>query len=71
VIEQYPNADLVWAQDEPENMGAWPFIGLELAKHGRSISVASRPASASPASGSGKRSAQEQVELINHALTIG
>ncbi|TXN31331.1 multifunctional oxoglutarate decarboxylase/oxoglutarate dehydrogenase thiamine pyrophosphate-binding subunit/dihydrolipoyllysine-residue succinyltransferase subunit [Lacisediminihabitans profunda] len=73
VLAQYPNADLVWAQDEPENMGAWPFIGLELAKrlNGRSISVASRPASASPASGSAKRSAQEQVELINKALTIG
>jgi 2-oxoglutarate dehydrogenase E1 component len=72
VLAQYPNADLVWAQDEPENMGAWPFIGLELAKrlHGRTISVASRPASASPASGSAKRSAQEQVELINKALTI-
>jgi 2-oxoglutarate dehydrogenase E1 component len=73
VLAQYPNADLVWAQDEPENMGAWPFIGLELAKrlNGRTISVASRPASASPASGSAKRSAQEQVELINKALTIG
>jgi 2-oxoglutarate decarboxylase len=72
VLAQYPNADLVWAQDEPENMGAWPFIGLELAKRlgGRSISVASRPASASPASGSAKRSAQEQVELLNDALTI-
>jgi 2-oxoglutarate decarboxylase len=73
VLAQYPNADLVWAQDEPENMGAWPFLGLELVKrlHGRTISVASRPASASPASGSSKRSAQEQVELINTALTIG
>ena len=73
VLAQYPNADLVWAQDEPENMGAWPFLGLELVKrlHGRTISVASRPASASPASGSSKRSAQEQVELISAALTIG
>jgi 2-oxoglutarate decarboxylase len=73
VLAQYPNAELVWAQDEPENMGAWPFIGLELAKrlHGRTISVASRPASASPSTGSTKRSAQEQVELIERALTIG
>ncbi|HEY0261082.1 MAG TPA: multifunctional oxoglutarate decarboxylase/oxoglutarate dehydrogenase thiamine pyrophosphate-binding subunit/dihydrolipoyllysine-residue succinyltransferase subunit [Lacisediminihabitans sp.] len=72
VLAQYPGADLVWAQDEPENMGAWPFVGLELAKHlqGRTISVASRPASASPATGSGKRSAQEQVDLIDRALTI-
>ncbi|MET4781739.1 multifunctional oxoglutarate decarboxylase/oxoglutarate dehydrogenase thiamine pyrophosphate-binding subunit/dihydrolipoyllysine-residue succinyltransferase subunit [Glaciihabitans sp. UYNi722] len=73
VLAEYPNAELVWAQDEPENMGAWPFLGLELVKrlNGRTISVASRPASASPASGSNKRSAQEQVELINKALTTG
>jgi 2-oxoglutarate decarboxylase len=72
VLAQYPNADLVWTQDEPENQGAWPFICLELAKHltGRTIKVASRPASASPATGSSKRSAQEQVDLIERAFTI-
>jgi len=70
VLDQYPNADLVWTQDEPENQGAWPFICLELAKHlsGRTIKVASRAASASPATGSSKRSAQEQVDLIEKAL---
>ena len=72
-LAQYPNADLVWTQDEPENQGAWPFICLELAKHlkGRTIKVASRPASASPATGSSKRSAQEQVDLIERALDLG
>jgi 2-oxoglutarate dehydrogenase E1 component len=72
VLAQYPNADLVWTQDEPENQGAWPFICLELAKHltGRTIKVASRPASASPATGSSKRSAQEQVDLIEKAFTL-
>jgi 2-oxoglutarate decarboxylase len=71
-LEQYPNADIVWTQDEPENQGAWPFICLELARHlkGRTIKVASRPASASPATGSSKRSAQEQVDLIAKALTL-
>jgi 2-oxoglutarate dehydrogenase E1 component len=71
-FEQYPNADIVWTQDEPENQGAWPFICLELAKHlkGRTIKVASRPASASPATGSSKRSAQEQVDLIEKALAL-
>jgi 2-oxoglutarate dehydrogenase E1 component len=70
VLAQYPQADLVWAQDEPENQGAWPFICLELAKYlqKRTIAVASRPASASPATGSSKRSAQEQIDLINQAL---
>jgi 2-oxoglutarate dehydrogenase E1 component len=72
VLGQYPNAELLWAQEEPENQGAWPFICLELARDlkGRTISVASRPASASPATGSTKRSAQEQIDLIDRALTI-
>jgi len=72
-LEQYPNADIVWTQDEPENQGAWPFICLELVKQlkGRTIKVASRPASASPATGSSKRSAQEQADLIEKALTLG
>jgi 2-oxoglutarate decarboxylase len=71
-LEQYPNADIVWTQDEPENQGAWPFICLELARHlrGHTIKVASRPASASPATGSSKRSAQEQVDLIEKALAL-
>ncbi|MFZ2963593.1 MAG: multifunctional oxoglutarate decarboxylase/oxoglutarate dehydrogenase thiamine pyrophosphate-binding subunit/dihydrolipoyllysine-residue succinyltransferase subunit, partial [Rhodoglobus sp.] len=72
-LAQYPGADLVWTQDEPENQGAWPFICLELAKYleGRTVKVASRPASASPATGSSKRSAQEQADLMEKALTLG
>ncbi len=73
VLDGYPNAQLMWAQEEPENMGAWPFICLELAKrlhNGRTITVASRPASASPATGSSKRSAQELADLMETALTI-
>ncbi len=72
VIDRYPGADLVWVQDEPENQGAWPFLCIE-ANHlikGRDMTVASRPSSASPATGSTKRSAQEQAELINKALTL-
>jgi 2-oxoglutarate dehydrogenase E1 component len=72
VLREYPNADIVWTQDEPENQGAWPFMCLELAKHleGRTIKVASRPSSASPATGSAKRSGQEQVDLIAKALNV-
>jgi 2-oxoglutarate dehydrogenase E1 component len=75
-MAQYPNADVVWTQDEPENQGAWPYLWFELGRNGgnaiggRSISVASRPASASPATGSSKRSAHEQADLIERALTI-
>jgi 2-oxoglutarate dehydrogenase E1 component len=72
VLDRYPNAELVWVQDEPENQGAWPFIDVELVKHlkGRTIRVVSRPASASPATGSSKRSAAQQTELIERALAL-
>ena len=71
VLEGYPNADLVWTQDEPENQGAWPYLSFELGRGGgRAISVSSRPASASPATGSSKRSAHEQEDLIARALRL-
>ncbi len=70
VFSRYPNAEIVWVQEEPENQGAWPFINVELPKQlGRTIGVVSRAASASPAAGSTKRSAAEQTELINRALS--
>ncbi|WP_083363271.1 multifunctional oxoglutarate decarboxylase/oxoglutarate dehydrogenase thiamine pyrophosphate-binding subunit/dihydrolipoyllysine-residue succinyltransferase subunit [Microterricola viridarii] len=71
VVDQYPNAELYWVQDEPENQGAWPFFCLETAKLGhRPVGVVSRPASASPAAGSAKRHAAEQSELLRTALTL-
>jgi 2-oxoglutarate decarboxylase len=73
VLENYPNAELVWVQDEPQNQGAWPFVCLELASRlpaGRTIRVTSRAAAASPAAGSAKRHAQEQAELLQRALTL-
>lgn len=72
VLSQYPNAELMWAQEEPENQGAWPFIYMELKRNlpNREMQVACRPASASPATGSSKRSAQEHAEIIDRALTI-
>jgi 2-oxoglutarate decarboxylase len=72
-VEKYPNAEIVWVQDEPENQGAWPFMLMELAPRlplGRTISVVSRPASAATATGSSKRSAAEQTDLIARAFTL-
>ncbi|WP_378148614.1 multifunctional oxoglutarate decarboxylase/oxoglutarate dehydrogenase thiamine pyrophosphate-binding subunit/dihydrolipoyllysine-residue succinyltransferase subunit [Cnuibacter sp. UC19_7] len=71
VADSYPNAQLRWVQDEPENQGAWPFIQSSLTPHlgGRALSVVSRPASASPAAGSAKRHAAEQADLIARALS--
>jgi len=71
VAEQYPDAELAWVQDEPENQGAWPFFYLETNKLGpRPVRLFSRAASASPAAGSAKRHATEQAALLKDALTI-
>jgi 2-oxoglutarate dehydrogenase E1 component len=72
ILAQYPNADLMWVQEEPENQGAWPFMCLELTRFldGRTMRVSSRKASASPATGSTKRSAQEQTAFIEKAFTL-
>ena len=70
VLDTYPDdVELFWVQDEPKNQGAWPFVRMTAAdRNRRSIDVISRPASASPAAGSAKRSASEQTELIRTAL---
>lgn len=72
IIDGYPNAHLVWVQDEPENQGAWPFIALEIVKHlhGRTIRRVSRPSAASTATGSPKVHALEQATIMQKALTL-
>ena len=66
IRKKYSTAQWYWVQEEPENMGAWGFI----LQHLRSwnLEVISRPASASPATGSSKIHAQSQKELINKAI---
>ncbi|WP_295840452.1 multifunctional oxoglutarate decarboxylase/oxoglutarate dehydrogenase thiamine pyrophosphate-binding subunit/dihydrolipoyllysine-residue succinyltransferase subunit [uncultured Microbacterium sp.] len=70
LLEQYPNAELVWVQDEPENQGAWPFIALEVADRlgDRSIRRISRAAAASTATGSPKVHANEHAAIMKEAL---
>jgi 2-oxoglutarate dehydrogenase E1 component len=67
---QYPNAELFWVQDEPANQGPWTYIGLFLPKYmnGQVATLVSRPASASPATGSAKTHAAEQADLIARAF---
>jgi 2-oxoglutarate dehydrogenase E1 component len=70
-IEAYPNLDeIVWVQEEPENMGAWEFArpSLEALVGRRRIAVLSRPASSSPSEGSAARHAQTQERLIARAF---
>jgi 2-oxoglutarate dehydrogenase E1 component len=71
ITDSYPNAELVWVQDEPENQGAWPFLALEFDKvRERGFRVISRAASASPATGSSKVHAAEQAEILRRALAL-
>jgi 2-oxoglutarate dehydrogenase E1 component len=76
ILARYPaSAEVVWAQEEPRNMGPWRFmreaIQPLLDGGGRTILYVGRPESASPATGSGKRHQEEQVAVINDALTPG
>ena len=68
-------SDLIWAQEEPKNNGAWLFVEdlleqcLADAGHpGMRPQYAGRDASASPATGLAKRHAAEQAALIAAAL---
>ncbi|MFF2315718.1 multifunctional oxoglutarate decarboxylase/oxoglutarate dehydrogenase thiamine pyrophosphate-binding subunit/dihydrolipoyllysine-residue succinyltransferase subunit [Arthrobacter sp. NPDC058097] len=68
-LAKYPNAEVVWAQDEPANQGPWPFMGLHLPTAlDRTVRLVSRPASASTAAGSMKRHAAEQDALLKQAF---
>jgi 2-oxoglutarate dehydrogenase E1 component len=76
ILSRYaPTAEVVWAQEEPRNMGPWRFIREQidplLDSTQREIRYVGRPESASPATGSGKRHQQEQAEIVNDALTPG
>ena len=71
LLERYPGAQITWAQEEPANMGAWPFLRARLANTvDHSIPVFARTESASPATGSHKRHGVEQDELVAAALNL-
>ncbi|WP_406399696.1 multifunctional oxoglutarate decarboxylase/oxoglutarate dehydrogenase thiamine pyrophosphate-binding subunit/dihydrolipoyllysine-residue succinyltransferase subunit [Streptomyces sp. NBC_00879] len=79
-IAKFPNAEkYLWAQEEPANQGAWPFIALNLIDHldlavgadiphGERLRRISRPHGSSPAVGSAKRHQAEQQQLLNEVF---
>jgi 2-oxoglutarate dehydrogenase E1 component len=70
-LAPYAKADLVWCQDEPQNMGAWSYIAPHLERiAGRKPLYAGREAAASPAPGSALLFAVEQESLISSALGV-
>ncbi|MDS1272048.1 multifunctional oxoglutarate decarboxylase/oxoglutarate dehydrogenase thiamine pyrophosphate-binding subunit/dihydrolipoyllysine-residue succinyltransferase subunit [Lipingzhangella sp. LS1_29] len=66
-LAAYPNAgETLWVQEEPANMGPWPFVALAFAEQLDQPPIrVSRPASSSPAVGSPKRHEYEQQSLID------
>jgi len=65
ILSQYKNVtNYIWAQEEPANMGAWEFIQNILLPE-INIKVISRPASGSPATGSGKFHIIRQQKIID------
>ncbi|MFZ8477385.1 2-oxoglutarate dehydrogenase E1 component, partial [Staphylococcus aureus] len=76
-IKQYPNAEVCWAQEEPENMGAWRFIGPRigdvmdaLGRPHHRIRYFGRKDMASPAEGYMKLHTRAQEALIAAATTL-
>jgi 2-oxoglutarate dehydrogenase E1 component len=76
-LERYPrSAELVWAQEEPSNMGGWRFVRERFLDEGvpgalgRLPRYVGRPPSASPAAGSYKLHVQEQEAIVQDALAL-
>jgi len=63
LIMKYNAREVVWVQEEPQNMGAWTYILSELRIY--NIDVIARDSSAATATGSSKTSSAEQKELID------
>ena len=62
---------VTWMQEEPKNMGAWPYMNRELPgllKGSFPWSLVSRPLSSSPATGSATRHKREQARLMDEAF---
>jgi multifunctional 2-oxoglutarate metabolism enzyme len=72
-LKGYPNAtEVVWVQEEPRNMGAWPFLHERLQSllgGGQKLQYVGRPVAAAPATGSHHRHDEQQKALV--AMAIG
>jgi 2-oxoglutarate dehydrogenase E1 component len=72
ILARYPNVrEVVWAQEEPRNMGAWDYLDDKvgaLLPAGVALRYAGRPERASPAEGYPAVHAAEQARLVRDAL---
>jgi 2-oxoglutarate dehydrogenase E1 component len=74
ILNQYPqSADVVWVQEEPQNMGAWIFVAPRLQKilgDQRRLGYIGRERSASPAEGSSALHAVRQAKIIEKSFDL-
>jgi 2-oxoglutarate dehydrogenase E1 component len=68
-IKQYNGAEVIWLQEEPENMGYWNYL-LRLLYKDLPMSVIARKPSASPATGYNKVHVEEQKTIVAQALKL-
>ncbi|HTK50204.1 MAG TPA: 2-oxoglutarate dehydrogenase E1 component [Gemmatimonadaceae bacterium] len=73
IVDRYPNLeDVVWAQEEPKNMGAWTYVSPQLrVATGNMLTIRyiGRPERASPAEGYSKAHEEEQKRIVAEVLT--
>ena len=76
-LARFPNARVVWCQEEPKNQGGWSFMEPNLEWVLTRIDAGTkrptyvgRPASASPATGLASQHKAQQEALVNEALTL-
>jgi 2-oxoglutarate dehydrogenase E1 component len=76
-LERFPNAEVVWCQEEPKNQGGWSFMepNIEwvlgrIRETDTRPRYVGRPAAASPATGLMSQHKAQQEALVNDALTI-
>ncbi|WP_339838573.1 2-oxoglutarate dehydrogenase E1 component [uncultured Maribacter sp.] len=68
VMAKYKNVDdLVWAQEEPRNMGAWSHLLMHFSEV-QKFRVASRRFYAAPAAGSAVRSKKRHQQVIDYVF---
>ena len=76
-LKRFPQAEVVWCQEEPQNMGCWTFLDrrlenvlIELDGACRRPRYVGRAEAASPATGNHGRHVREQQKLVDEALTV-
>lgn len=66
ILDRYPKADFVWAQEEPENQGCWPFLHRKFDQ--TSLKVVSRPEFCTPSVGFPELHDRELTELVERVF---